>query len=99
MVNRVQSIKGDKDTNPQDGRITVDEADPEHPVIRYVPRGGETEGVSDTFPLVTSIEWDTTDYKIVAKGKQFKFEKGLLTEVSEEEEVLGEIETTPWTGE
>ncbi len=77
----------------------MDESDPEHPVIRFVSSAAETEGVSDTFPLVTSVEWDSSNYKIVVKGKQFKFEKGLLSEVSEEEEELGYIETTPWTGE
>jgi hypothetical protein len=59
----------------------------------------DTEGVSNTFSVVTSVEWDASRYQIVVKGKPFTFEKGLLIEVGEEEEEIGVIETTPWTGE
>lgn len=33
-VNRLDNLKGDKDINPQNGVISVDNTDPEHPVIR-----------------------------------------------------------------
>lgn len=33
-VKRVDNIVGDKDINPQDGIIRVDNTDPEHPVVR-----------------------------------------------------------------
>ena len=35
-VNRLSNLKGDRDANPQSGKITVDESDPEHPIIRFV---------------------------------------------------------------
>lgn len=33
-VNRIENIKGDADTRPNGGWVTVDNTDPEHPVIR-----------------------------------------------------------------
>lgn len=34
MLGRIDNIKGDKDINPQNGVISVDNTDPDHPVIR-----------------------------------------------------------------
>lgn len=34
MLGRIDNIKGDKDINPQSGVISVDNTDPDHPVIR-----------------------------------------------------------------
>jgi len=52
----VDNMKGDAETDPQSGYITIDRADPDHPVIRFradkVAAGGggggaaETDGVS-----------------------------------------------------
>lgn len=35
-INRLENLKGDRDTNPRDGHILVDNSDPEHPVVRFV---------------------------------------------------------------
>lgn len=40
-TNRIENIKGDKDTDPQSGHIEIDNADPENPVIRYNPPADE----------------------------------------------------------
>ena len=39
---RIENLKGDRDANPQNGHINVDNTDPEHPIIRYV--GKEEKG-------------------------------------------------------
>lgn len=96
----MDNLKGDRDSNAQNGHITVDEADPEHPIIRF-----DGNGVSGTYSVVTKVVWDEEDYKIVAKGLELKFEKGVLVSAtgddSEEDKLkkISEIETTPWTGE
>lgn len=48
-VNRVENIKGDYDTDPQNGHIKFDTTDPEHPVIRMeVPYTGSGDIQVDT---------------------------------------------------
>lgn len=36
LIDRVENLKGDADTNPQYGHIKIDNTDPEHPVVRLV---------------------------------------------------------------
>lgn len=40
---RIENLKGDRDANPQNGHITIDNADPEHPIIRYVGKNQQSE--------------------------------------------------------
>lgn len=55
-INRLENIKGDADTNPDQGYIKVDNTDPEHPVIRLVNTelsnggGGGGGGMTDGYP-------------------------------------------------
>lgn len=101
-VNRCDNLKGDRDADPQNGSIEVDNANPEYPIIRL--RIGD-DSASGTFSIVTKIEWDTENYKIVAKGMDFEFANGMLKSVKGDDttedklKVISEIETTPWTGE
>ena len=96
-VNRIENLKGDRDVNPTNGVITVDNADPEHPVIRF-SGSSSTTGKSGEFNIVTNIIWNTTDFTIDAIGRTFTFKDGLLNDVGEER-VLSSIITTPWTEE
>lgn len=101
MNKRLENIRGDRDVNPETGHIKVDNTDPEHPVIRLEGKTdgkSETEGVSETFSVVTSVAWNASSYRIVIKGREMTFKDGLLTELGEEQE-LDPILTTPWTGE
>jgi len=41
-VNRLENLKGDRDTNPKEGHILVDNSDPEHPVVRFVKDAEES---------------------------------------------------------
>ena len=52
-VNRCENIKGDADNNFGEGKISVDNTDPEHPVIRFIGKeaaGGKVtvKGTDDT---------------------------------------------------
>lgn len=47
VANRIENMKGDRDANPETGHITIDNSDPDHPIVRYVGKdpkdgGGET---------------------------------------------------------
>ncbi len=44
LVDFCANLRGDDDVSPGTGRITVDRADPAHPVIRCSGCGGETSG-------------------------------------------------------
>lgn len=53
IVNRIENLKGDADTNPQNGHIKIDNTDPEHPIMRLVNiqdfgNGEGTEVVGDS---------------------------------------------------
>lgn len=43
-VNRLENLKGDYDTDPANGHITLDNTDPEHPVIRMAVPVAESTG-------------------------------------------------------
>lgn len=88
-VSRCENLKGDRDTDPQSGHITVDNADPEHPVIRLakLPAGGGAgEGASGKVPVVTSVAYDTSTHKLAMKLKSLTVENGAITEIGEESE-------------
>lgn len=57
VAERIENLKGDRDANPQGGRITIDSSDPEHPIIRYVGK----DAVGELSGGVTSIvgEYDS----------------------------------------
>lgn len=59
VANRVENLKGDSDINPQygQGHITVDNSDPEHPIIRFI--GGGSSISSDTSSTI-SVDSDGT---------------------------------------
>ena len=64
LVSRCENLKGDDDNEFGQGKITVDNADPEHPVIRFVgkmPSGGGGE--------VTVTGTDATEHT----GSEFRF--------------------------
>lgn len=48
-VNRIENLKGDRDLDPQDGNILVDNSNPEHPVIRFVKT--ELSGINPPTPI------------------------------------------------
>lgn len=53
IVERIDKLKGDKDLDPQKGLISVDNTDPDHPVIRLdstrLPKGGGGGGGGGAF--------------------------------------------------
>ena len=53
-VNRLENLKGDRDVNPQQGHINLDNSDPDHPVIRFVPDFDKEEegGLSSSFDVI-----------------------------------------------
>ena len=62
IANKIENIKGDWDTLPQNGHIKFDTTDPEHPVIRYVGGGNGTVLVDteeSSNPKAKSIEFNT----------------------------------------
>lgn len=73
-IDRIENLKGDFDTNPKDGHITVDNADPEHPVIRLakIPEGGSGTGsvMPGCFDLDSNYEFINCYYRV----EQFVFE-------------------------
>lgn len=58
----VDNMRGDAETDPQSGYITIDRTDPDHPVIRFradkVAAGGAATPVSpDDFPPPFTVRW------------------------------------------
>ena len=68
IVGYVDNMKGDADVNPQDGHITIDRADPDHPVIRFradkIVAGSGGSAALDEVSLNTR----TSDGKAQIKG-------------------------------
>ena len=60
--------------------------------------GAMPEGETTDLTVITQVVWDTSSHKIQPKGKVLKFVNGLLSSVGQEQNVGG-INTTPWTGE
>ena len=65
IVQRADGIVGDRDVNPDEGCIYIDNSAPERPVIRLdrskLPKGGGGGGSSaDAYPSVYEIETTTT---------------------------------------
>ena len=58
-VNRLENLKGDRDINPNNGVISVDNTDPEHPVIRAMLPQAQAGGAAETMP--TPFELVTAD--------------------------------------
>ena len=58
----VDNMKGDAETDPQSGYITIDRTDPDHPVIRFradkvAAGGGGGGGLSGTVEFVADNDW------------------------------------------
>jgi len=49
MTHRIEGLKGDGDTRPNEGHIKVDNTDPEHPIIRFTGELQEIETVPANF--------------------------------------------------
>lgn len=58
-IARVENLKGDRDSNPENGHITVDSTDPEHPVIRFVGKDAEDGGSEAGVKSIVG-EYDST---------------------------------------
>lgn len=88
-VNRCENLKGDRDTDPQSGHVTVDNTDPEHPVIRLakLPAGGGAgEGASGTVTVVTSVAYDTSTHRLTMKLRPLTVKNGVIASIGEESE-------------
>ena len=55
-VARIENLKGDKDANPMNGRISVDVTDPEHPIIRYTDPAAAKNNLVQ-MDEVCAIDW------------------------------------------
>ena len=88
-VNRCENLKGDRDTDPQSGHITVDNTDPEHPVIRLAKqdKGGGGEGASGTVTVVTSVAYDTSTHALTMKKQSLTVKNGAIVSIGKEDEV------------
>lgn len=75
-VDRIENLKGDFDTNPKDGYVTVDNTDPEHPVIRLakIPEGGG--GSASVLPGCFDLDDDYNFINRYYRVEQFLFELG-----------------------
>ena len=62
IADRVENLKGDYDENQLAGNITVDNSDPEHPVIRFIP-GSQVSGTSGT-PSVWELSSGENSYAL-----------------------------------
>ena len=61
VQDRVSNIKGDADTNPQQGHIQVDNSDVNHPVIRLVNLTNATSNTSLSSNGVSSLIGETAE--------------------------------------
>ena len=72
-VDRIENLKGDFDTNPKTGYVTVDNADPEHPVIRLAKIPERTVSVlPGCFDLDDDYNFINRYYRV----EQYVFEMG-----------------------
>lgn len=58
-VNRCDNLAGDRDGDPQNGWIEVDNTDPEHPIIRYVPK--DDDGSAEAATAVGNVADEADD--------------------------------------
>lgn len=100
---RCANMIGDADTASNLGSITVDNADPEHPIIRYVGKQSEEKQleVADNLVVVANVEYtgesNAVPYAIkITYGKLYINSEGKLDiNINEGETPPTYIETTP----
>lgn len=70
MTERLENIKGDRDTNPQDGHITFDTSDPEHPVIRFQGDANQEAKEDGVVSLIGQNTSEEVKGHITIQGKE-----------------------------
>lgn len=85
VSNRIENIRGDADLTAQygGGHITVDNSDPEHPVIRLVDLplgGGGGGGLSGTVSFVGDIQYDVYSHQLQKRVDTLDLATGQVTQ-------------------
>lgn len=76
IANRVENLRGDHDLNQQNGYISVDDTDPEHPVIRLAKIPDGTGGSASVLPGCFDLDDDYNFINRYYRVEQFLYELG-----------------------